>query len=124
MYTMADENNECKRLFQEFLKTNFEKAYDVRDEYEILWLSYFMGRYSRLLRRAVGNLKKISTDPLLKTMVVYLENIQLNKTTKRDVTRLLWSAPNNLNTSKIKLVYTHYQESKELEKKLQPKFFY
>ncbi|KKR15504.1 hypothetical protein A2196_04110 [Candidatus Curtissbacteria bacterium RIFOXYA1_FULL_41_14] len=119
MSKLADENDDCMNFFKRFLMEHFEKAYKRSDEFEILWLSYFITKYDAEAKRILPKLKS-GGDSLLTIMAEFIEKNLLKKSKSPNIVGILWR--NKPNTSRIGLSFPNYKSSSALSKILQPKF--
>jgi len=121
MSKLAEEDKECLKFFIKFLTDHFKKAHKRSDEFEILWLSYFIAKYNNEAKKIVTKLK-VGGHPLLMLMAKFIEGNLSKKSITPGIIEELWPSFGKSNTSQIKFSFSSYKSSSEMSKILQPKF--
>lgn len=119
---LAEEENQCSVLFRSFLKNRFEISFNNCDEFEVLWVSYFMC-LSNVKSRKVLKILNNDNNPLYKLMGYFMEKRLFKISHTKDVCDLLWGA-NNKNNSKVKLQLSKAKSTKQISRILSISFKY
>lgn len=118
---LSEESLECKHYLDDFLSQRFQESKKLHDDFEMLWIMYFMEK-AKFSREDVLFLKEKYNSTLIKLAFEYLESKKLRKLSKRDLTLSLWKGQKYKNTSKLKIVFSDFKGIRELENILSPKF--
>lgn len=119
---LAQEDKRCDTFFKDFLKNRFEIATNNFDEFETLWVSYFMC-LNNIKSKKVLNLLNHNKNPLYKLMGYFFEKRLYKITTTKEVCDILWGAKNK-NTSKVKLQLSKIKTTKQISQILSVNFKY
>lgn len=121
LYKLSEEDKNCKALFWKFLKYRLKFSHEHEDEFEFMWIVYFMTLSGLLSRKILIEVKK-TRHPLSKLISIYYEDVLNNKKNNKDLTKLLW--PNEINKSKLTMLFDYPKDKDHIYKKLNVEFHY
>ena len=110
-------------LFKQFLLNRFRVASRLYDEFEVLWIVYFMSQKQYKYRDGNDIYKTLEHSGFIlsKIIVSYYRNALSNRRRNGDLTNKLYNTNNN---SKMNIVYSNVRDLEETVKLLHIKLFY
>lgn len=123
LFELANESQECDVKFKQFLLNRFQVASNLYDEFEVLWIVYFMSQKQYKYRDGNNIYKTLERSGFIlsKIIVSYYKSALSNRRRNGDLTNKLYNTNNN---SKMNIVYSDIRSLEETVKLLHIKLFY
>jgi hypothetical protein len=116
---LANEDGRCFTIFKNFLLKRFWVAYNADDEFEVLWISYFLSQIKhenkKIAEKLLGN-----ENILYQLMGEYYKNAITGKINNDDLAIKLW--PNEKNNSMATIHFSVIQSQADFSKIVSVKF--
>lgn len=125
LFSLAEKNDYCSKRFNNFLIARLLLAYQAEDNFELMWIIYFLAVRKVKNTKVTSCLTKIKNidDNFLKTMCLYYDGLVNGASLSRiDVFSKLWTA--NTNTSNLEAKFKIISNPVEIIETLKIKFGY